>query len=107
MRKFFTIYEEAVSHYDFAPDPSEFSLDLRKFFFFFISAVKVHLQIAIIERSKKTFLKEDIFLCFQYFIQHCFICRASDSTVPEDAGIEPHTALPLPIKPLTAWLLVH
>jgi hypothetical protein len=26
-----------------------------------------------------------------YFIQHCFICRPSDSTVPEDAGIEPTT----------------
>jgi hypothetical protein len=26
-----------------------------------------------------------------YFIQHCFICRPSDSTVSEDAGIEPNT----------------
>ncbi len=24
-------------------------------------------------------------------IQHCFICRPSDSTVSEDAGIEPRT----------------
>jgi hypothetical protein len=24
-----------------------------------------------------------------YFIQHCFTCRPSDSTVSEDAGIEP------------------
>jgi hypothetical protein len=24
-----------------------------------------------------------------YDIQHCFICRPSDSTVSEDAGIEP------------------
>ncbi len=31
-----------------------------------------------------------IFFCM-YFIQHCFICRPSDSTVPEDAGIEPRT----------------
>jgi hypothetical protein len=29
------------------------------------------------------------FLVFKYFIQHCFICRPSDSTVSEDAGIEP------------------
>ena len=29
------------------------------------------------------------FLC--YFIQHCFICRPSDSTVPTDAGIAPRT----------------
>jgi hypothetical protein len=26
-----------------------------------------------------------------YVIQHCFICRPSDSTVSEDAGIEPRT----------------
>jgi hypothetical protein len=26
-----------------------------------------------------------------YFIQHCFICLPSDSTVSEDAGIEPRT----------------
>jgi hypothetical protein len=28
-----------------------------------------------------------IFLFFVYDIQHCFICRPSDSTVSEDAGI--------------------
>jgi hypothetical protein len=32
-----------------------------------------------------------IFLFFSYYIQHCFICRPSDSTVPTDAGIEPRT----------------
>ncbi len=26
---------------------------------------------------------------FVYFIQHCFIFRPSDSTVSEDAGIDP------------------
>jgi hypothetical protein len=26
-----------------------------------------------------------------YFIQHCFFCRPSDSTVSEDAGIKPRT----------------
>jgi hypothetical protein len=31
------------------------------------------------------------FLFFSYYIQHCFICRPSDSTVPTDAGIEPRT----------------
>ena len=30
-------------------------------------------------------------LFYQYFIQHCFIYRPSDSTVSEDAGIEPRT----------------
>ena len=33
----------------------------------------------------------DFFLFVQYNIQHCFICRPSDSTVPTDAGIEPRT----------------
>jgi hypothetical protein len=28
-------------------------------------------------------------VCFQYFIQHCFICCGSYSAVSEDAGIEP------------------
>ncbi len=28
---------------------------------------------------------------FHYFIQHCFICRPSESTVSEDAGIKPRT----------------
>ncbi len=28
---------------------------------------------------------------FIYDIQHCFICRPSDSTVSEDAGIKPRT----------------
>ncbi len=32
-----------------------------------------------------------IFFLFMYDIQHCFICRPSDSTVLEDAGIEPRT----------------
>jgi hypothetical protein len=31
------------------------------------------------------------FLFFPYYIQHCFFCRPSDSTVPTDAGIEPRT----------------
>jgi hypothetical protein len=33
----------------------------------------------------------EIFYFFSYYIQHCFICRHSDSTVPTDAGIEPRT----------------
>jgi hypothetical protein len=32
-------------------------------------------------------------LFFSYYIQHCFICRPSDSTVPTDAGIEPSQTL--------------
>ncbi len=36
-------------------------------------------------------LKGFIFFFFSYYIQHCFICRPSDSTVPTDAGIEART----------------
>ncbi len=32
---------------------------------------------------------------FWIFIQHCFICRPSDSTVSEDAGIKPRTVATL------------
>ncbi len=34
-------------------------------------------------------------LLVQYFIQHCFICRPSDSTVSEDDETEPRTVPPL------------
>jgi hypothetical protein len=40
-------------------------------------------------RDQMTF--KSFFLLFMYIIQHCFICRRSDSTVSEDAGIEPTT----------------
>ncbi len=45
----------------------------------------------------------DFFSSFcSYNIQHCFICRPSDSTVPTDAGIEPRTvATVLPTEPRT------
>ncbi len=36
-------------------------------------------------RNENDFL---LFFIFIYDIQHCFICRPSDSTVLEDAGIE-------------------
>jgi hypothetical protein len=35
------------------------------------------------------------FYLLMCFIQHCFICRPSDSTVSEDAGIEPRTGCDL------------
>jgi hypothetical protein len=38
-----------------------------------------------------TFLWGGIFSFCSYNIQHCFICRPPDSTVPTDAGIEPRT----------------
>ncbi len=39
------------------------------------------------------FFKGDFcgFFLYMYDIQHCFICRPSDFTVSEDAGIEPRT----------------
>jgi hypothetical protein len=39
-------------------------------------------------------LSED-FCAFVYFVKNCFICRPSDLTVSEDAGIEPRTAATL------------
>ncbi len=42
------------------------------------------------ENKKGDFL--DFYLFLMYDIQHCFICRLSDSTVSEDAEIETRTA---------------
>ncbi len=40
----------------------------------------------------KMFKNKEIFWIFlMYFIQHCFIYRPSDSTMAEDAEIEPKT----------------
>jgi hypothetical protein len=38
-------------------------------------------------------IENKLFLLFiiYFYIQHCFICRPSDSNVSEDAGIEPRT----------------
>jgi hypothetical protein len=36
-------------------------------------------------------LVKSFFIFSSYYIQHCFVCRPSDSTVPTDAGIEPRT----------------
>jgi hypothetical protein len=33
-----------------------------------------------------------------YINQHCFICRPSDFTVSEEAGIEPRTVATLALK---------
>ncbi len=41
--------------------------------------------------SRIKHLNRDLFGIFLYFIQHCFICCLSDSTVSEDAGIESRT----------------
>jgi hypothetical protein len=41
-----------------------------------------------VSRQKKNSL---FWTFYKYFIQHCFICRPSDSNVSEDARIEPRT----------------
>jgi hypothetical protein len=39
-------------------------------------------------------VKED-FCYMLYFIQHCFVCRLVDSTVPEKSGFKPRTVVTL------------
>ncbi len=41
------------------------------------------------------FLKRFFLFLFMYVIQNCFICRPSDSTVSENAGIAPRTVATL------------
>ncbi len=49
------------------------------------------------EQLKDEYSKGGFFWIFlsMYVIQHGFICRPSDSTVSEDAGIEPRTVATL------------
>jgi hypothetical protein len=44
---------------------------------------------------------------FMYDIQHCFICRPSDSTVSENAGIEPRTVATTSDALTTRLDLIH
>jgi hypothetical protein len=52
---------------------------------------------------------EDFFSFVPYNIQHCFICRPSDSTVPTDAGIEPRTVATgaLAVRRSNHWARSH
>jgi hypothetical protein len=59
----------------------------------FVSSNFAFVQCTALNDAKQFFLNiflGDIFF-FSYCIQHCFICRPSDSTVPTNAGIEPRT----------------
>jgi hypothetical protein len=58
--------------------------------YFCYSLVK-HINIPLPKSPNPNFKQGGIldFLFSMYCIQHCFICRPSDSTVSEDAGIEP------------------
>ncbi len=49
-------------------------------------------QFQMLQKNKIKIKNMGIFLIFlMHCIQRCFICRPSDSTVSEDAGIEPWT----------------
>ncbi len=50
-----------------------------------------HARLQAKKEFQISFLFGEEFLFFSYYIQHCFICRPSDSTVPTDAAIEPRT----------------
>ncbi len=50
----------------------------------------------------RKYLKRDFL--FMYVIQHCFICRPADSTLSEDAGIEPRTVTTLALTIATLAL---
>jgi hypothetical protein len=53
-----------------------------KLFFNYVRPSIMHLETVV------NWLETD-FLVFKYFIHHCFIFRPTDSTVSEDARIEP------------------
>jgi hypothetical protein len=66
------------------------------------SFLRVHNNPIVSQHSPVTYIKTTcsllkrgilkvFFSFFMYAIQNCFICRTSDSTVSEDAGIEPRT----------------
>ncbi len=50
-------------------------------------------------------LKGETVSIFLFFYSTCFLCRPSDSTVSEDAGIEPRTVATLAIGSQTLYRL--
>ncbi len=90
--------------YGFATAPLWISLYTRKILFSFLSVKEENA--ALFKEGgerRKGFFKGGffwVFLFFMYDIQQCFICRSSDSTVSEDAGIEPKT-----VATIRHWLL--
>ncbi len=55
------------------------------------SGLLIHKLIIKYEQHLKGDFLDFFFFYTIFIIQHCFICRPSDSTVSEDAGIEPRT----------------
>ncbi len=51
------------------------------------SAINIPYHISSPRTPSPFYNKGGVFSFFMYDSQHCFICRPSDSTVPEDAGI--------------------
>jgi hypothetical protein len=51
---------------------------------------------------KYLYLCDERFIFFIYFLQHCFICRSSDFTVSEDAGIE-HMTVGIAVRRSSHW----
>jgi hypothetical protein len=54
--------------------------------------LNLKIQVYFSRHWKVIKVKEGFLIFFMYVIQHCFICRPSDSTVLEVAGIETKTA---------------
>jgi hypothetical protein len=53
-------------------------------------ALEVYEQVKNLKSTVYAFFPKDL-IFFMYCIQHCFICRPSDSIVSEDAEIEART----------------
>ncbi len=55
------------------------------------SQIRFYNSVSIDQIAFNVFFKKGGLLLFVYSIQHCFICRPSDSTVSEDTVIKPRT----------------
>jgi hypothetical protein len=84
------------------PLPSFFSVDTKAAGIFPSSETEQHV-------SFKYFFRGIFQFFFSYYIQHCFICRPSDSTVPTDAGMEPRTVATgaLTVRRSNHWARSH
>ncbi len=60
-----------------------------------IYIIQIGTELSQVELYRSVGLVPYFILDLKYFIQHCFICRPSDSAVSEDAGIEPRTVATL------------
>jgi hypothetical protein len=75
------------------------AVTFTKSYFFLACRYKTHcLRLCTVNTKSKLVVAYEVYILnrpvFLYYIQHCFICRPSDSTVSKDAGIEPRTVAP-------------